>query len=229
MKQNAFKLNENFIKNYDEDIHKGYMLEADVKYPELYKLHNDLTFLPERMKIKKCQKLVSNQKAWLKSYTDINTKLRTEVKNSFEKYFFKLMNNAVFGKTMENVREKGDIKLVTKNKRRNYLVLELNYNTTKWFSENLQAIEVKKIKAKMNKPVYLGLSIPEICKTLIMSFGMIILKPKYAKLYYMYTDSFTIHNEAEDVYKNFANDVEKRFDTSNYSIDRSLPIAKKSN
>ena len=175
MKQNAFKLNENFIKNYDEDIHKGYMLEADVKYPELYKLHNDLTFLPERMKIKKCQKLVSNQKAWLKSYTDINTKLRTEVKNIFEKYFFKLMNNAVFGKTMENVREKGDIKLVTKNKRRNYLVLELNYNTTKWFSENLQAIEVKKIKAKMNKPVYLGLSIPEICKTLIMSFGMIIL------------------------------------------------------
>ena len=175
MKQNAFKLNENFIKNYDEDIHKGYMLEADVKYPQLYKLHNDLTFLPERMKIKKCQKLVSNQKVWLKSYADINTKLRTEVKNSFEKYFFKLMNNAVFGKTMENVREKGDIKLVTKNKRRNYLVLELNYNTTKWFSENLQAIEVKKIKAKMNKPVYLGLSIPEICKTLIMSFGMIIL------------------------------------------------------
>ena len=175
MKQNAFKLNENFIKNYDEDIHKGYMLEADVKYPELYKLHNDLTFLPERMKIKKCQKLVSNQKAWLKSSTDINTKLRTEVKNIFEKYFFKLMNNAVFGKTMENVREKGDTKLVTKNKRRNYLVLELNYNTTKWFSENLQAIEVKKIKTKMNKPVYLGLSIPEMCKTLIMSFGMIIL------------------------------------------------------
>ena len=134
MKQNAFKLNENFIKNYDEDIHKGYMLEADVKYAqELYKLHNDLPFLPERMKIKKCQKLVCNQKAWLKSYTDINTKLRTEVKNIFEKYFFKLMNNAVFGKTMENVREKGDIKLVTKNKRRNYLVLELNYNTTKWF------------------------------------------------------------------------------------------------
>ena len=176
MKQNAFKLNENFIKNYDEDIHKGYMLEADIKYPkELYKLHNDLPFLPERIKIKKCQKLVCNQKAWLKSYTDINTKLRTEVKNSFEKYFFKLMNNAVFGKTMENVREKGDIKLVTKNKRRNYLVLELNYNTTKCFSGNLQATEVKKIKTKMNKPVYLGLSIPEICKTLIMSFGMIIL------------------------------------------------------
>ena len=152
------------------------MLEADVKYPkELYKLHNDLPFLPERMKIKKFQKLVCNQKAWLKSYTDINTKLRTEVKNSFEKYFFKLMNNAVFGKTMENVREKGDIKLVTKNKRGNYLVLELSYNTTKWFSENLQAIEVKKIKTKMNKPVDLGLSIPEMCKTLIMSFGMIIL------------------------------------------------------
>ena len=88
MKKNAFKLNENFIKNYDEDIHKGYILEADVKYPkELYSLNNNLPFLPERMKTKKCQKLVCNQKAWLKSYTDINTKLRTEVKITLKNTF----------------------------------------------------------------------------------------------------------------------------------------------
>ena len=87
----------------------------------------------------------------------MNTKLRKEAKNEFEKDFFKLMNNSVFGKTMENVRKHRDIKLVTTDKRRNQLVSEPNYHTTKYFSENLLAIEMKKTKAKMNKPVYLGM------------------------------------------------------------------------
>ena len=83
----------------------------------------------------------------------MNTKLRTEAKNDFEKYFFKLMNNAVFGKTMENVRKHRDVKLVTTDKRRNYLVSQPNYRTTRWFSENLLVIEMNKIKVQMNKPV----------------------------------------------------------------------------
>ena len=83
----------------------------------------------------------------------MNTKLRTEAKNDFEKYFFKLMNNAVFGKTMENVRKHRDAKLVTTDKRRNYLVSQPNYRTTRWFSENLLVIEMNKIKVQMNKPV----------------------------------------------------------------------------
>ena len=86
----------------------------------------------------------------------MNTKLRTEPKNEFEKDFFKLMNNSVFGKTMENVRNHTDIKLVTTNERRNKLVSEPNYHTTKHFSEDLQAIEMRKTKVIMNKPVYLG-------------------------------------------------------------------------
>ena len=85
-----------------------------------------------------------NQKAWLKSYIDTNTKLITKEKYDFEKYLFKLMNNAVFQKTMENVRKHRDIKLVTTNKRRNYLALEPNYHTTKCFSENLLAIDIEK-------------------------------------------------------------------------------------
>ena len=89
----------------------------------------------------------------------MNTELRKEAKNDFEKDFFKLMNNSDFEKTMENVRKHRDIKLVTKDKGRNQLVSEPNYHTTKWFSENLLATEIKKIKVKMNKPVYLGLSI----------------------------------------------------------------------
>ena len=85
-----------------------------------------------------------NQKAWLKSYIDTNTKLITKEKYDFEKYLFKLMNNAVFQKTMENVRKHRDIKLVTTNKRRNYLGLEPNYHTTKRFSEHLLAIDIEK-------------------------------------------------------------------------------------
>ena len=89
-----------------------------------------------------------NQKAWLKPYIDMNTKLRKEAKNEFEKDFFKLMNNAVFGKTMENVRKHRDIKLVKTDKRRYQLASEPNYHTTKYFSENLIAIETKKKKSK---------------------------------------------------------------------------------
>ena len=85
----------------------------------------------------------------------MNTKLRTETSNDFEKYFFKLMNNSVFGKTMENIRKHRGIKLVTTDKRRNQLLSESNKLTTKWFSEDLLATEMKKIKVKMNKPVYL--------------------------------------------------------------------------
>ena len=90
-----------------------------------------------------------NQKAWLKPYIDMNTKLRKEAKNDFEKDFFKLVNNSVFGKTMENVRNYRDIKLVTTDKRRNQLASEPNYHTTKYFSENLIAIEMKKKKKKV--------------------------------------------------------------------------------
>ena len=98
----------------------------------------------------------------------MNTKLRTEAKNDFEKYIFKLMNNAAFGQTIKNIRQQRDIKFVTTNKRRGYLVPEPNYHLAKCFSENLLPIEPKKIKLKMNKLVYLGISILENSKTLMV-------------------------------------------------------------
>ena len=100
----------------------------------------------------------------------MNAKLRKEAKNEFEKDFFKLRNNSVFRKIMENVRKHGDIKLVTTEEKRNELVSEPNYHTTKKFSENLLVIEMKKTKVKKNKPVYLGISILDISKTFMYGF-----------------------------------------------------------
>ena len=99
------------------------------------------------------------QEECLKPYIDMNTKLRTEAKNDFERDFFKLMNNSVFGKTIENVRNHRDIKLITANEKRNKLVSEPNYHTTKQFSEKLIAVEMKKTKVVLNKPIYLGQAI----------------------------------------------------------------------
>ena len=100
----------------------------------------------------------------------MNTKLRKEPKNDFEKDLFELMNNSVFRKTMENVRKHKDIKFITSSKRRNRLVSEPNFHTTKYFSENLLVIEMKKTKVKMNKAVYLGMSILDISKYLMYKF-----------------------------------------------------------
>ena len=258
------EIDEKFIKNYDEDSDKGYILEVDVKYArKLHDLHSDLPFLPKRMKIDKCKKLVCNlrnkkkyvvhirslkqalnhelklkkvhriikfnQEASLKPYIDMNTELRKIAKNDFEKDFFKLMNNAVFGKTMENVRKHRDIKLVTTDKKRSKLISEPNYHTINLISENLSIIQMRRTKVKMNKSIYLGLSILEISKLLIYKFWYDYMKPKYddnVKLCYMDTDSSIMNIKTEDFYKDVANDVEKRFDTSNYECDRPLPTGK---
>ena len=156
----------------------------------------------------------------------MNTKLLAEVKSDFEKDFFKLMNNSVFGKTMENVRKHRNIKLLATDKRRNQLVSEPSYHATKWFSEDLLAIEMEKIKVKINKPVYLSLSILEISTTLMYEFWHDYIKPKYqnnAKLCYMHTDSYIIHIKTEDFYTDIADDVKKIYDTSNYKVDGPLP------
>ena len=199
------EINEKFIKSYNKNSDKGYILEVDVDYPsKFHKLHIDMPFLPERMIIDKTKKLVCNlhdkknyvvhirvlkqaldhglklrkvhrviefnQKAWLKEYIEVNTELRKKASNDFENDLFKLMNNAVFGKTMENVRKHRDIKLVKADHRRNKLVSEPNYHTMKHIEENLSINEMKKVKVKMNKPISLGLCILEISKIIMYEF-----------------------------------------------------------
>ena len=258
-------INKKLVESYNKkNSDKGYILKVDNDYPsKLRKLHSDMPFLPERMKIDKTQKLVCNlhdkkkyvvhisilqqasdhglklkkvhrviefnQEAWLKKYIDVKTELRKKASNDFEKDFFKLMNNAVFGKTMENVRKHRDIKLVKTDCKRNKLVSEPNYHKMKLIEENLSIIEMKKMKLKMNKPMYLGLSILEISKIIIYEFWYDYMKRKYGdivKLCYTDTDSLAMTIKTKDFYKDIAQDVQERFDTSNYSVDRPLPKGK---
>ena len=159
----------------------------------------------------------------------MNTELREEAKNDFEKDLFKLMNNLVFGKTMENIRKHRDIKLVTTDKKRSKWVSEPNYHTINLISEDLSIIEMKKTKVKMNKPIYLGLSILEISKILLYELLHDYMKPKYGndvKLCYMDMNSFIMNIKTNDFYEDITTDVEKRSDTSNYEVNRPLPIRK---
>ena len=161
----------------------------------------------------------------------MNTGLRKDAKNDFEKDFFKLMDNSVFGKTMENVRNHRDIKVVTTDKRRSILASEPNYHSSKCISKDLVIMEMKKVEVKMNKPIYLEQAILDISKTLMYEFWCDYIKPKYgdkARLCYMDTDSFVMHIKTEDFYKDIAGDVERWFDTSNYDEKdkRPLPIGK---
>ena len=255
------RMDEDFVRGYDKNDIKGYILEVDVDYPnELQNLHSDLPFLPERMVINNTKKLVCNlhdkknyvvhinvlkqalahglklrkvhrviefdQEAWLKEYIDVNTELRKKASNNFEKDFFKLMNNAVFGKTMENVRKYRDIKLVKTDKKTNKLVSESNYHTMKLIDNNLAIIEMRKVKVKTNKPIYLGLSILGISKITTYEFWYGYVKSKYedkARLCYMDTDSFVVNIKTKDFYKDIAENVKERFDTSNFIYDRPLP------
>ena len=159
----------------------------------------------------------------------MNTELRKASKNDFEKDIFELMNNSVLGKTMENIRKHRDIKLVTTDKKRSKLVSEPNYHTINLISENLSIIAMKKTKVKMNKPIYLGLLISEISKTLMYKFWYDYMKPKFndnVKLCYMDTDSFIMNIKTNDFYEDITNDVENRFDTSNYEVNKPIPTGK---
>ena len=130
---------------------------------------------------------------------------------------------------MENIRKHRDIKLVTTDKKRSKLVSEPNYHTMKLISEDLSIIEMKKTKVKMNRQVYLGLSILEISQILMYEFWYDYMKQKYdnnIKLCYIDTDSFIMDIKTNDFYKDIANDVENRFDTSNYEVSRPLPMGK---
>ena len=174
---------------------------------KLTKIHRGITF---------------DECAWLKPYIDLNTNLRAKATNDFEKDFFKLMNNSVFGKTMENIRNRVDIRLVTRESQAKKLTCKPNYQHHTIFCENLTAVHMKKVKLYFNKPVYLGMSILDLSKTLMYDFHYNYIKPKYgenAKLLFTDTDSLAYEIQTEDFYRDISSDVKEKFDTSNYPKD----------
>ena len=179
-----------------------------------------MQYLSLGMKLKKIHRGIKFiEAAFLKPYIDKNVILRTQAKNEFDKDFFKLMNNAVFGKTMENIRNRVNVKLTNTEEQLKKLVAKPNYESRKIFNENLVSVHMKKTSLTMNKPVYLGMCILDLSKTLMFDFHYKYIKPKYgnkAKLLFTDTDSFLYEIETEDFYKDIAEDVKDRFDTSNY-------------
>ena len=157
---------------------------------------------------------------WMKPYINKNTNLRAKAKNNFEKDFYKLMNNSVFGKTMENIRNRVDVKLVNKKEKLRKLVAKPNLKSPpKIFSENLVSVHMKKTSLTMNKPVYLGMCILDLSKTIMYDFHYQYIKLKYgdkAKLLFSDTDSLMYEIQTEDFYKDISGDVKNKFDTSDY-------------
>ena len=194
-------------------------LRDKTKYVIHYK--NLIQCLKAGMKLKKIHRGIKFiESAWLKPYIDKNTNLRTQAKNNFEKDFFKLMNNSVFGKTMENIRNRVNVKLVNTEERLKKLTAKPNLKSPpKIFSENLVSVHLKKTSLIMNKPVYLGMCILDLSKTIMYDFHYQYIKPKYgekAKLLFTDTDSLMYEIETEDFYKDISEDVKDRFDTSDY-------------
>ena len=188
---------------------------------EKYILHyrNLQSYLSLGLKLKKIHRVLEfNQSPWLKQYIDFNTQKRTHAKKSFEKHFFKLMNNSVFGKTMENIRKRVDVRLVTSKEKLLKLASKPTYVSSKIFNENLVAVHKIKETLTMNRPAYIGMCILDLSKTLMYDFHYNYIKHKYgnkAKLLFTDTDSLTYEIETNDAYNDFFKDKSK-FDNSDY-------------
>lgn len=161
------------------------------------------------------------QSDWLKSYIELNTKMRAKANNDFEKELYKLLNNAIFGKSMENVRSRVDIQLKTKWEGRygaRALISKPNFKRHITFCEDLVAIEMERTSILMNKPISVGMAILDISKVVMYEFFYNFLKKKYGEnvcLAYTDTDSFVLHVKTTDFYADMQQNLE-RYDTSDY-------------
>ena len=223
------KVTDNMLSNYCKKIADKYNISTGLVYKliptlskkEKYVLHyrNLQLYIDLGLKLTKIHRVLEfDQSPWLKQYIDYNTEKRKNAINDFEKDFFKLMNNSVFGKTMENIRKRVDVRLVTDEKKLLKLTSKPTYVSSKIFNENLVAVHKIKETLTLNRPAYVGMCILDLSKTLMYDFHYKYIKEKYgqkAKLLFTDTDSLTYEIEAKDVYKDFFKDKDK-FDNSDY-------------
>ena len=223
------KVSNNMLSAYCKKIAEKYNISIGLvskliptlKDKKEYVLHycNLQLYLDLGLKIKKVHRVLKfDQSPWLKQYIDFNTEKQKHAKNSFEKDFFKLMNNSVFGKTMENLHKRVYVRLVTNEKKLDKLTSKPTYVSSKIFNQNLMAVHKVKETLTLNRPAYVGMCILDLNKTLMYNFQYNYIKKKYnnrARLLFTNTDSLTYEIEAEDVYKDFWNDKDM-FNNSDY-------------
>ena len=224
-------VNKNMLSDYCKKIATKYNISTGLVHKliptlsnkEKYVLHyrNLQMYIDLGLKLKKIHRVLEfDQSPWLKQYIDFNTQKRSQAKNAFEKDFFKLMNNSVFGKTMENIRKRVDVRLITDGKKLLKMSSKPTFVCSKIFNEDLVAVHKIKEVLTLNRPAYVGMCILDLSKTLMYDFHYNYIKQKYgdkAKLLFTDTDSLTYEIETEDVYQDFWNDKDK-FDNSDYPV-----------
>ena len=225
-------VSENMLSPVQKEIHKKYYgkdasdektnkLILNVMDKKKYVLHISALkfYLEHGLKLKKVHRVISfNQADFLKPYIDFNTEKRKNAKTEFEKDLFKLLNNAVYGKTLENVRNHNDFRLINTPERFQKLVNKPSYKHRHIINEDLVVVELEKAMVELDKPIYMGLSILDYSKIHMYSFYYDVLKPKYndkIKLAYTDTDSFIIHVETDDIYTDFKH-IKQHMDFSDY-------------
>ncbi|XP_028417042.1 uncharacterized protein LOC114541307 [Dendronephthya gigantea] len=229
------KISSEMLSPYCQDLSECLQLRGGVVsklVPNLrnktnYVVHyrNLKQYLALGMKLAKIHRvLVFQQSPWLKTYIDFNTEKRKHAANDFEKDFYKLMNNSVFGKTMENLRKRVNVKLVNDKTKLSKLTASPSFDYFRIFSEDLAAVNMKKTKLYLNRPIYVGFTILDLSKVLMYQFHYEYMKPKYdcnAKLLFTDTDSLCYEIKTDDVYQDMLQDIDL-FDTSEYARDHPL-------
>lgn len=216
--------------------------------PNLYDKYNYIihyihlkTCIKHGLVLKKIHRAIKfNQSPYLKQYIDLNTDLRQKAESEFEQDFFKLLNNSIFGKTLEDTEKRLNVKLVNqwtdvgnRTKKRlcaEQLIARPNYHSSTIFTENFVAVQLKPEKITLDKPIYIGFSVLEISKSHMYDFHYSIMKPFYGaslKMCYTDTDSFLYSAQTDDIYEDLKLNFKKYFDTSNYADNNIYGITKR--
>ena len=182
-------------------------------------------YLDKGLELVKIHRVIQfHQSPWLKEYIDFNTNQRKKAKNNFERNFFKLMNNSVFGKTIENLRKRSNVKLVHSREEFKKLILKPTVQSFQRFNENLAAVKMKKIQLTLNRPIYAGFTILDLAKVLMTDFYYNVLKKKYdmyMNLLFTDTDSLALQIYTDDIYEDMV-EMEDEFDLSDYPKNHPL-------
>ncbi|XP_066903545.1 uncharacterized protein [Halyomorpha halys] len=210
------------LSTFENLILVSFLGNSTLKNRNRYVLHyrNLIQAIKHGLKLEKIHRALKfNQSPWLSSYIEYNTELRKGASNDFEKDFYKLLNNAVFGKTMENIRNRQDIQLVTDSKKLMKLIAKPNFIDRTIYNENIAAVHMNKSRILFNKPIYIGMCILDLSKIVMYHFHYDVMMKRYPtntlKMMYTDTDSFIYRILTDDVYEDMKN-MNQYFDFSDY-------------